>query len=184
MGWKGPRSNPQVHSANPYQTLSRWMSWTISCKRNCLLRTLHIYQIFSLSSDLCHNQQPTSKAEFSYDAGLLENLFFFFISLLSSPCCRLYDLEVVVVVVIIKTCSCILQSLIVSLSCRRCRRYRGTFVVIIVCRYALVVFLFFVSSFQYLFVVVMFDTLSSSSSQWNCLFRRCEVVVNSYITFL
>ena len=78
MGWKGPRSNPQVHSANPYQTLSRWMSWTISCKRNCLLRTLHIYQIFSLSSDLCHNQQPTSKAEFSYDAGLLENLFFFF----------------------------------------------------------------------------------------------------------
>ena len=139
------------------------MSWTISCKRNYLLRTLHIYQIFSLSSDLCHNQQPTSKAEFSYDAGLLEN--FFFISLLSSPCCRLYDLEVVVVVVIIKTCSCILQSLIVSLSCRRCRRYRGTFVVIIVCRYALVVFLFFVSSFQYLFVVVMFDTLSSSSSQ-------------------
>lgn len=140
------------------------MSWTISCKRNYLLRTLHIYQIFSLSSDLCHNQQPTSKAEFSYDAGLLENFFFFFISLLSSPC-RLYDLEVVVVVVIIKTCSCILQSLIVSLSCRRCRRYRGTFVVIIVCRYALVVFLFFVSSFQYLFVVVMFDTLSSSSSQ-------------------
>ena len=76
-------------------------------------------------------------------------------------------------------------SLIVSLSCRRCRRYRGTFVLIIVFRFATVVFVV-ASSFQYLFVIVMFPTLSRRgifvkivrfSSVWSRPRHRCALVV-------
>ena len=82
----------------------------------------------------------------------------------------------------IKNCS-----LIVSLSCRRCRRYRGTFVLIIVCRYAPFVFIFVASSFQYLFVIFMFPTLSRRgifvkivrfSSVWYRPRRRYALVVS------